>query len=402
MNPTPFNEPRPIPLSAYERALDRFVHRVSQVPGVLAIYQSGSVSCPGISDIDLIVVVDPSQGPFRTETSVQMEDEVEAVLFFHQPIHVNTALMSQIYHLFFVSDLRRVWGEAIDIVEPTHDEEQVLNAVKLVEILIFDISRTFVSLLLAPVYDVRFSLLRINALCHTLRLWSDGGGQLRKEWQEYVDAVMRLRRTWFELGAERHSQLWNLLKQGHKVSLELAVQVAQCIREAWHLTTADDSAYALYSARFYPTLFAPWWFHQDEDQAVRSGRWGRVFTSLPLELGILLKSYGEGNGLISRHVRRHFWDCASYNLAPYPADVMTRRAKLINDHTELIMAAHLQGTLFFWNGLGYRYRFSWIERAKGYARVPLTWLEETIIRHRLGRLHKAIVSKQPTEPMLLM
>jgi hypothetical protein len=191
MNPTPFNEPRPILLSAYERALDRFVHRVSQVPGVLAIYQIGSISCPGISDIDLIVVVDPSQGPFGTKTSVQMEDEGEAVLFFHQPIHVDPALMSQIYHLFYVSDLRRVWGEAIDIVEPTHDEEQVLNAVKLVEVLIFDISRTFVSLLVAPVYDVRAGLLRINALYHTLHLWSDGGEQLRKEWQEYADAAMR-------------------------------------------------------------------------------------------------------------------------------------------------------------------------------------------------------------------
>jgi hypothetical protein len=395
MTPVPFNEPRPIPLSAYERALDRFVHRVSQVPGVLAIYQIGSISCPGISDIDLIVVVDPSQGPFRTKTSVQMEDEEEAFLFFHQPIHVDTALMSQIYHLFYVSDLRRVWGEAVEIVEPTQDEEQVLNAIKLIEVLIFDMPRSLAVLLGAPAYDVRAGLLRINALCHTLHLWSDGGKQLRKEWQEYADAAMRLRRVWFELGVERHGQLWNLLKQGHKVSLALAVQVAQCIREAWHLTTANDSAYALYSDRFYPTLFAPLRFHQDRAQAVRGDRWGRVFTTLPLELGVLLKSYGEGNGPISRHVWHHFWDCASYNLAPYPADVMTRRAKLINDQTELIMAAHLQGTLFFWNGLGYRYRFSWIEKAKGYARVPLTWLEDTVIRHRLGRLHRQLRRNNP-------
>jgi hypothetical protein len=386
MNPTPFNEPRPIPLSAYERALDRFVHRVSQVPGVLAIYQIGSISCPGISDIDLIVVVDPSQGPFGTKTSVQVEDEGEAVLFFHQPIHVDPALMSQIYHLFYVSDLRRVWGEAIDIVEPTHDEEQVLNAVKLVEVLIFDISRTFVSLLVAPVYDVRAGLLRINALYHTLHLWSDGGEQLRKEWQEYIDAVMGLRRAWFELGVERHGQLWNLLKQGHKVSLELAVQVAQCIREAWHLTTADDSAYALYSDRFYPTVFTPWWSHQEEARAARSSWESKIFICLPLELGILLKCYSEGNGLISRHVWRRFWDCASYALDSFPADVIATRARLINHHSELIMAGRLQGSLYFWNGLGYRYRFSWLERAKGCARAPLTWLEESINRHRLRQL----------------
>jgi len=395
MNPVPFNEPRPIPLSAYERALDRFVHRVSQVPGVLAIYQIGSISCPGISDIDLIVVVDPSQGPFRTKTSVQMEDEGEAVLFFHQPIHVDTVLMSQIYHLFYVSDLRRIWGEAIDIVEPTHDEEQVLNAIKLVEVLIFDMPRSLAALLGAPAYDVRASLLRINALCHTLHLWSDGGEQLRKEWQEYADAAMRLRRVWFELGVERHGQLWNLLKQGHKVSLELAAYVARHIRGTWHLTTAGNSTFALYANRFYPTLFTPGWAHWGETQPAGRNRRGKAFACLPLELGVLLKSYGEGNGPISRHIRRHFWDCASYNLAPYPADVMTRRAKLINDQTELIMAAHLQGTLFFWNGLGYRYRFSWIERAKGYARVPLTWLEDNVIRHRLGRLHRQLCRNNP-------
>jgi hypothetical protein len=386
MNPTPFNEPRPIPLSAYERALDRFVYRVSQVPGALAIYQIGSISCPGISDIDLIVVVDPSQGPFGTRASVQMEDDKETYLFFHQPIHVDIALMSQIHHLFYVSNLRRIRGEAIDIVEPTGDEEEVLNTIKLIEILIFDTPRSFASLLKAPVLDVRGGLLRINALCHTLHLCPDGWRQIRTEWQGYIDASTKLRRIWFELGTDRYGQLWDLLKQGYRVSLELAMCVAQQIREAWYLTAREDFAFALYSDRFYPTVFTPWWSRQEGVQAASSSWGGKVFTRLPLELGILLKCYSEGNGLISRHVRRRFWDYASYTLDSFPADLMAARARLINHHSELIMASRLQGSLYFWNGLGYRYRFSWLERAKGRARVPLTWLEESINRHRLRQL----------------
>ena len=40
----------------YNSAIDIHVQEFSQVEGVLAVYQIGGVSTPGISDIDLVVV----------------------------------------------------------------------------------------------------------------------------------------------------------------------------------------------------------------------------------------------------------------------------------------------------------------------------------------------------------
>ena len=49
-------KPRYFPLIAYEKALLKMTERLKQVDGLIAIYQIGGLSTPGVSDIDILVV----------------------------------------------------------------------------------------------------------------------------------------------------------------------------------------------------------------------------------------------------------------------------------------------------------------------------------------------------------
>ena len=57
---TYINHPIDIDASAYDEAIDKYVCRVKKLPGIVEVVQFGRVTAPGISDLDLLVVVDDS------------------------------------------------------------------------------------------------------------------------------------------------------------------------------------------------------------------------------------------------------------------------------------------------------------------------------------------------------
>ena len=52
-----FNEPRKNTIKDYNNEIERIVSVLSECDDVVSIYQIGEVSCPGISDLDFIVVL---------------------------------------------------------------------------------------------------------------------------------------------------------------------------------------------------------------------------------------------------------------------------------------------------------------------------------------------------------
>ena len=52
-----------VSLSAYEKLVSSYVDKVKNVEGVKSIVQIGSYTTPGLSDIDIIVIVDNDNPP---------------------------------------------------------------------------------------------------------------------------------------------------------------------------------------------------------------------------------------------------------------------------------------------------------------------------------------------------
>jgi hypothetical protein len=195
------DEPRFVSRDTYSSYIDRYLTAARAIDGVIAIYQMGGVSTPGISDIDLIVVVDGSFQPHQySQLSVRQifeDDEQAAYLFTHDVMILDTTSFERLDYVFFASNLRHLAGEELSTQSPTAEEKRHLGFALLCDISLMRLHQ-FCRTELAHVLPVRNSLLRASSIKHTLHLaepfeWTDLP-------QELTDEVNQFRRTWFEEG----------------------------------------------------------------------------------------------------------------------------------------------------------------------------------------------------------
>jgi hypothetical protein len=101
-------------LGDYETALNNMVEHLKGISGVRSIYQIGSVSNPGISDIDMLVV-------FENDAVVALDPVVafrpDRYLFTHQLYGVPEKYWSQLRSLTFFHNYKLIYGEGMPEVQ---------------------------------------------------------------------------------------------------------------------------------------------------------------------------------------------------------------------------------------------------------------------------------------------
>jgi hypothetical protein len=103
------NEPVYIDRSFYESQIEAYTSRVINIPGVRSVYQMGNIKAPGLSDIDIIVVVnDDFDKVFSHKLSTSGLDQR---VFLHGPIVIPKFLAASIQHIFYTSKLKHKYGE---------------------------------------------------------------------------------------------------------------------------------------------------------------------------------------------------------------------------------------------------------------------------------------------------
>jgi hypothetical protein len=111
--------PSPASRAAYEDAAREIEAALSRLPSAIAVYRLGSVSVPGISDIDRLVVVD---GTARVADVWSALSDDTRTLAMHAPFLVDRATFAN--HRWFadIQPLDLVWGEPVDIAARPDDE----------------------------------------------------------------------------------------------------------------------------------------------------------------------------------------------------------------------------------------------------------------------------------------
>jgi hypothetical protein len=107
-------------IQTYDTARERYIARAQTVPGVLALYEFGNIGCPGLSDLDLLVVLDDAmQGIPEALTADAQPDAVRSVLV-HDPLFVSRSSAALLGAVFPIFSLTHLWGEALDIPLTAH------------------------------------------------------------------------------------------------------------------------------------------------------------------------------------------------------------------------------------------------------------------------------------------
>jgi len=376
----------PIPPGHYDEAIQWVAERARAIEGALALYDLGPIRHPGLSDVDLLLVLDDH---FRDA------DRLRRLLYREFPARFKNVLLHDLYfirrqELAFcfkwapIRELNARWRED-ELPGRMLNEDPTDLALFLLDIITDAYPWEFIQYLERPELDEREVIGRLKGLGYCVDLLRRVGGRPSEESRAFAEDIERLRERLFELShADRAEWILRLTQQAVAVSYQLALEADRAVRERWDLKL--KGRLVLHSTRV-AALYA--------DPAPDGARYGRVrlrrtdyYTRLPAVYGYLVRKYASQAGPVSRRLGHCMVDGLGLVQPPPPSVVkaMESRAYLRNAHQEWLneLGLGLVGFMTFgYRPLPRRGEPPW---AKEIAGSLLGRVRERMLRRRLVRL----------------
>lgn len=322
------SEPQATDRSEYEAAVGRYVAMAAD-DDVAAIYQIGSVGAPGISDIDLIVILSdtPSAGRSPARYSIQRLSAHDRYLFMHDVYILPLHLAHAVHMALRVETIACIHGK--DVIPPHVGLSVRASRVAAVACIIdgaLDIMLFILGALRSGSVHVRQALCVLYSLRYTIALYEECGLPGIGHLHAYLDDVTRLRKDYFALGkgvaGEKIAQLG-------LIALEVLTELFQNVHddlsevEGWRDAPARPSVFyhdykvASFAGRFHkPPSSLRNALRTVDLIGGRDLLWrlphvgrllnGNVLFALPTGIHRQLSLYANGEGIVAREVRRKF------------------------------------------------------------------------------------------------
>jgi len=196
--------PRQLNLSDYESAISQTLGFLSQQPGLVSVLQVGSVSLPGISDVDLVAIFEDDAD--MKADPLALLDSNGRYIFVHSQFATSRSHMLEAQRFQFFHDFECLWGE--DLTPPasplTEEESSTVDAQVGLEYL----TKMFVSMSIARTYgisQVRGLLLLVKGLTIDLDYLGIKDGPLI----DLLRQAIGWREIWFKSPpSKREFRLW--------------------------------------------------------------------------------------------------------------------------------------------------------------------------------------------------
>jgi|WetSurMetagenome_2_1015567.scaffolds.fasta_scaffold72159_3 hypothetical protein len=186
--------PKYYPETAYLKLIDKIVSSYKHYDEILMIYQIGSISTPGISDLDLVFVFKDD-----LEFKINIKEKLikkENYLLYHNSFGIPDKYVNDIYVINMFSNFRLLYKKENDenhIVKNNRINEAIKIQTALEYLLKFFISLSIQNELRA--YKVRSLLLEIKALRYDFEILGNTSNELMKCYNNLLD----LRENWFNI-----------------------------------------------------------------------------------------------------------------------------------------------------------------------------------------------------------
>lgn len=234
-----FNNPRQIDIGDYQRASDEIVTKLSQIKDVSSIYNLTEVGVPGISDLDLMIILkndfESSQGK---DYARQRFSKMTKYTLTHPLVIQREDLFSKLYYRYYYrwadknNTLRCVYGKRVEGEEISEEALYLHKLYYLAGILLTKLPRDFVHSLISGklsargllqvIYTLRFSVILLNQL---------NGQPPKNRWVDFSRRFGEFRKQWFLLGKEREQMLVDYLIEATVISFELVEEFRKHLEE---------------------------------------------------------------------------------------------------------------------------------------------------------------------------
>ncbi len=212
--------PRPCQFAAYENAARKIAASASKLKDVTAVYQIGNLASPGISDLDIVVVVD-GVAEFSQERVLCDLSKEERYTLMHGLFCVNEEFWRNRNLFFKFDNLKVLSGREVET------DDLPLNWLRwsALRIATQHVIRVYAGLsvqLFLNFLKVRSLLCELHALRFDFNVLSPLlNGPLSREFSEYLEMVKQVRLEWFHTGTDRIRRFTALCLNGKKLLVKV-------------------------------------------------------------------------------------------------------------------------------------------------------------------------------------
>ena len=127
------NYPRQVSEAFYTHAREEIVKNYSSNDDIVSIYEYGSVSSPGVSDLDIMLIM--REDPRVTDQELDFRHINEDVFSLVQDGNVMKMTRDIFENLSFLDDfhVKKIFGKDVPIVTPSDEDKNVLKLISIVD-----------------------------------------------------------------------------------------------------------------------------------------------------------------------------------------------------------------------------------------------------------------------------
>ncbi len=343
-----YNLPKKLKRDEYVKAQEKVVRKYSSIRNISSIYSWGSISVPGISDLDIVLVhkLPASKLPMlkRTYLSISAKDRY---MLYHPCVHIDEESFRAIRYMNPHPFFELLFGKELPIQTITKNEEKQVYCALLSDIIIRHYPRDFIYQKEQQSIDVRNTLLRLNSLRYTIDILSNVFRIKKPEWNVLSKDVQSLRTSWFE--KKPFSDLVSLNDNALLISLDIVDMFSDLLKKEDIVKLRSKKQVTLNALKNKTLFIHDWNKEKCMEMNNRLSKDKKIV--LPLVLAAQLFEYTKFKGIISDHIHKHLEGTMQYDLSH--ANIIKKRSEILNAQALLAQGlAHSDFPAFF--DFGYR------------------------------------------------
>lgn len=229
--------PQQLVRSDYQKARDEVIFKISKNKDVCSIYSLTGGGMPGISDLDLMIVLD---NDFENSSGKDYHRKNFSPVAQYTLDHVlqRKDLFSKLYYRYHyrwavkTNTLRCLYGKEVKPEEISDRELYLSKVYYLAGIFFTKMARDFlrsltvrrlnIKGLLRVIYTLKFSVILENQIT---------GISSQNSWLEFSKQFDEFRQRWFEMGKNRYQKLIDSLIEATNISCQLVEEFSNFLRE---------------------------------------------------------------------------------------------------------------------------------------------------------------------------
>ena len=296
--------PRALLREDYAHTMDRYLALVRRAGDVKSVYQIGSVSSPGLSDIDLIVVLGKGARDHAGRYTRRLLCEKDRYIVCHDAWFMDETTFQMIPHLIFYQGLQKVFGKDIETGTLTH-EDQTLPLILLVNCLIAKIPRELLWYsCVRGEFRIRTVENIVHSMTHTIELWRVAvGGEEEVAFRQFVEDYRNFRSAWESIDTGR---LVKLLKEFVIRAIDIAstmiTRANLVILREWFTNVPDLPLIELRLGEGRKRFIFKNEWSAEEFISVSLNSKGQM-SLYPIGFGLFIGLYGSVPGVLGRYIR---------------------------------------------------------------------------------------------------